>query len=122
MPITDLTATNIAKVTRYREDGEEQLEALVDYFMEKDWRQPDEKRPEPEKKKVYPDEKWGFTPKNMFRKYLDKDERQKKADKDRRAAEERRAKLKDVPEDLEDSADELRKQGLLRWRGGMWRR
>ncbi|KAF2100919.1 ribosomal protein L17 [Rhizodiscina lignyota] len=113
LPMTDLTAQNISKVTRYRKDGDQQLENLIDEFTDLGLGEADEEREEPQKRKVYPDQKTGFTPKNAWRQYTDPEERRKKAEKKRRA----RLEQEESEEPNPDS--ESRRKG---WHGGMWRR
>lgn len=117
--MSDLTAKNITKVTRYRKNGEEELDQLVNEFSATGLGNAHEGAEVAEKRKVYPDhEKGGFTPKNQWRYSRSKEEKAKRAEMGDRWKERKKSQRKGEGVEEEEGEHEPEKS----WHGGMWRR
>lgn len=98
-PITDLTAMNVQKVTRYRANGDQELENLVDHFedLDLDREETGEEVKLKTKEMVYPD-KHGLTPKNKWKNKEARKERKKETIKQAYQRLKDRKAGKEVPE------------------------
>lgn len=54
LQVNDITAKNVAKVTRFRVDGKEELERTVQRLGDMDKKGKEQTMEEPKKRKVYP--------------------------------------------------------------------